>query len=429
MALRSEWDKRERNTRKTKDPKFFTYFNRNIAVDMKEKMLLPVRRNAGLGDNFYYNNASESMHDRIKKRIRQIKRDANPSGNTDVICSLTEMVEIYQEITEECRRNVHRAIIDQGPYKLDDSIAYIQVSPSDWRDMSAKEKERRIKMIDPLYKIEVTNNSLSHHQTTPTLEAFERSGLPSMFCTSWENANTILRRKGVSDAPGSANVKVVLSLTDPATPHFVTAARRWKAMKCNCKGYEQRGLCAHIIAVAHLQGTLLGIVSQWKPNLAKQVTSVAPKRVGQKPGPKRNRHLPVQRNVNPFGERVKLTTPATPQEDMFSVVAVSSCKATTCYGCSSKFRKTSSDPPPPPPYDIVLRRKEYRVYLPKGSDGLKIAAQREFVYYHVRKTCVLKKVDTITSSDISVPNEMLGAMGRLHKEQLKKEFGLSFKTD
>lgn len=105
QALREVWNKRERSARKTKEPSFSTYFSRNIAIDMKEKMLLDIRRRAGLGDNFYYNNASESMHDRIKKRIRQIKNDVCPSGNPDMFCSLTELVEIYKEITDECRRN------------------------------------------------------------------------------------------------------------------------------------------------------------------------------------------------------------------------------------------------------------------------------------------------------------------------------------
>ena len=46
---------------------------------------------------------------------------------TNVTCSLSEMVDIYKHITEECRKNVHRVIIDRGPYKLDDSQAHIKV--------------------------------------------------------------------------------------------------------------------------------------------------------------------------------------------------------------------------------------------------------------------------------------------------------------
>jgi hypothetical protein len=74
FALRNIWDKRECKAREITDPKIFEYFNRNVADAMKERMLLSVRRSAGLKENFFYNNASESMNDRIKKRIRQIKK-------------------------------------------------------------------------------------------------------------------------------------------------------------------------------------------------------------------------------------------------------------------------------------------------------------------------------------------------------------------
>lgn len=218
----------------------------------------------------------------------------------------------------------------------------------------------------------------------------------------------------------------MLSLTNPKTPHLVTGTQGWKAMKCNCKGYEQKRLCAHILAVSKLEGTLLHIVSKWKPNLSHQVNVAAPKQVGKKPGPKRKRHEPLQRDVNSFADRVNVSVPSRPTgpiEDKFSIVHLSNCKATTCYGCNGKFRKTNADPPPPPPWDIVLRRKEYRVYQAKGSDQLKVAARKEFVYYHVRKQCVLRKVDSIGANDIlQVPD----SIGRLHKHHLKREFGLSF---
>ena len=40
LALRDIWDKRERCARKIKVPNFFTYFTRNIAVDMKRRCCL-----------------------------------------------------------------------------------------------------------------------------------------------------------------------------------------------------------------------------------------------------------------------------------------------------------------------------------------------------------------------------------------------------
>ena len=215
-----------------------------------------------------------------------------------------------------------------------------------------------------------------------------------------------------------------MSLTNQHLPHIVTISEKGRTIKCNCKGYEQRGLCAHNIAVAKLEGTLDIIISKWKPNISKQVNAAAPSRVGQKPGQKRNRHPPIQRNVNSFVNRVS-TNGEDSSEEKFTVVKVSSCKATTCYGCGSKFRQKFTNPPPQPPWDILLRRKEFRVYTPQGSNGkrLKIAAKKEYVFYHLRKRCVMNKVDSLRASKLEIPKDL--SLQRLYKEQLKREFGLA----
>ena len=255
------------------------------------------------------------MHDRIRKRIRQKKRDACPSGETERYCSLNEVVEIYKEIRDNTRGNIHRAIIDQRPYKLISGPNDIKVNPSEWRDMDGKEKARRLKQIDPLYRNTITQQ--------PTAEcsprSFQSTGLPSKFKASWEHANTILERKGVTSAPGTTAVKVVLSLTNQHLPLIVTISEKGGTMKCNCKGHEQRRFCPHILAIAKLEGTLDVIISKWKPNISKQVNAAAPSRVTQKPGPKRNRHPPIQRNVNSFVHRIT-TNGEDSSEEKFTVV-------------------------------------------------------------------------------------------------------------
>jgi hypothetical protein len=320
LSIRITWDKRECKARKTAE--LFDYFNANIAITMKDRMLLSVRRNAGLGDNFYYNNASESMNDRIKKRIRQNKRDAEPSGKTDTVCSLSEIVDVYKEIVNECRRNIHRAVIDLGPYKLDESVAHVKVTAEKCREMSDSQKERVIKIIDPVYKNkdDKEEEELASHRTQKNvMGSFENSGLPSTFAESWNKANLILGRKGVNEAPATTKTKIVMSIGNPEAPHLVTGKEKWKNIKCNCKGFDKNSLCHHILAVAQTEGTLEHIVSNWIPNLSKQVRQGASKQVGQKPGPKRKRHAPTQRNVSSFKERTGASVNC-PQEEKFSVV-------------------------------------------------------------------------------------------------------------
>ena len=54
-------------------------------MDMKEKMLLPVRRLAGLEDNFFYNNCPESMNGYMKKEIDHQKKSASPANPQSVL--------------------------------------------------------------------------------------------------------------------------------------------------------------------------------------------------------------------------------------------------------------------------------------------------------------------------------------------------------
>ena len=191
-------------------------------------------------------------------------------------------------------------------------------------------------------------------------------------------------------------------------------------LKCACQGFEKKSICHHALAVTQTEGTLPHVVSKWAPNLSKQVNFDVPKTVGKKPGPKRRRHLPVERSVMDYIKRTKTQDDQNvSSDDIFSLVSLNECKATTCCGCTGKFSKCCSDPPPPAPWDFVLRRKEFRSFHPRGLDVLKISARKEFVYYHVKKSCVLKKVECITASDIKVDVDVIHNLGRLHKEQLK----------
>lgn len=71
-SVSSKWDKIERDiTGKT--PEFSRYFQRNIQDDMMNGMLLPVRRRAGLKDEFFYNNVQESSNFVYKTKVKEMK--------------------------------------------------------------------------------------------------------------------------------------------------------------------------------------------------------------------------------------------------------------------------------------------------------------------------------------------------------------------
>ena len=53
-----------------KAPEFSVYFHKHIEDDMRDGMLLHVRRSAGLGDKFFYNNGEECCNFKNKSNTR-----------------------------------------------------------------------------------------------------------------------------------------------------------------------------------------------------------------------------------------------------------------------------------------------------------------------------------------------------------------------
>jgi hypothetical protein len=102
---------------------------------MKEKMLLPVRRTAGLGGNFYFNNCPESMNSCLKKEIDQQKKSSSPGRSSK--CSYSEFSNIAQGFVEKYRRNIHRAIIGDSPYSP--APESIDFESKEWNSLSEGE--------------------------------------------------------------------------------------------------------------------------------------------------------------------------------------------------------------------------------------------------------------------------------------------------
>lgn len=68
-ALKDTWDQRETDARETNNPQFHDWFLLYHALDMKSKMLLPLRLALGLGNHEFTTNANESANARIKKKV------------------------------------------------------------------------------------------------------------------------------------------------------------------------------------------------------------------------------------------------------------------------------------------------------------------------------------------------------------------------
>ena len=98
------------------------------------------------------------------------------------------------------------------------------------------------------------------------------------------------------------------------------------------------------------------------------------------------------------------------------IVMFLSGNITTCFGCRLRFNK-----PPIPPFDLVVQHKDFRSYV--DADG----QQRQKygnVYYHVNKSCILRKAKNFSTADMIVSQEVLEKALPEPAELLLERFGL-----
>ena len=75
-----KWDTLESLSKESVIPQFSSYFKTYIEQNMKQGALLFKRRLAGLGDNFVYNNSTESVNFCFKNKIWEKKSVSETSG-------------------------------------------------------------------------------------------------------------------------------------------------------------------------------------------------------------------------------------------------------------------------------------------------------------------------------------------------------------
>lgn len=508
LHLKPEWKKRKMEARKTSKPEFSHYFDVYLSHEMKEKMILPVRRKVGLGDEFFYDNATESINHRFKVAIRNEKATCNPTGARDLDCTMAEAGEIYYNMLQQTRRNIHRAVIGIGPYRLSDENATCYTAAPIWNTLSDNEKTSRIKMVDPKYKpatkietdeaktlsiimgksvpditiegdqptkksegksvpdITIEDNQSSENEvvlvdektnyhseasqaTRPitsgcntitsnkrktlaeggnsklSLGDFEKTNLPVIFRGSWSNAEKIVNRQGVGKAPGIQNARVVVS-TSNSDFHRVTVTNKNCPAKCDCARFSDLGLCAHILAVAYDEGKLNEVVRNYKPNISTigQPSRKAGKKPNQSVRKRKSSTTKGKRNVEEFNDPLAHADLINfPDPDNWTVIFVKNTKMRKCYGCGGSVRQDVSIVPPSP-WNIVLARREYRVYTPRGKRSIQISAKKEMVYYHPRMKCLREKNTDVTGNQVQVPSDIAPELDNLQRAQLRKEFGL-----
>ena len=149
LEAQRRWDSLELMENMGADPGFSKYFTTCVADSMREGMITSVRKAAGIGDNLYFNNASESLHFQYKLQIEQNRTDDTLSGKPILKSTMSQATDEYVEMCERAARNVERAVIDEGPYRLAPEFQHLKKTAEEWIKMSEKEKNDHLKRSVP----------------------------------------------------------------------------------------------------------------------------------------------------------------------------------------------------------------------------------------------------------------------------------------
>eukprot|EP00112_Aurelia_sp_Birch-Aquarium-sp1_P014235 Seg306.5 transcript_id=Seg306.5/GoldUCD/mRNA.D3Y31 product="hypothetical protein" protein_id=Seg306.5/GoldUCD/D3Y31 len=307
---------------------------------MRNGMIICKRRAAGLFDDFFYNNTTESINFRLKNKIKEHKSLSETSGRPSKKCSLSEAVGIYKEFLDEYTRSANRAVLGVGQYKLTPRFAQFFVPQHQWSKLSEPERDRKIAQFnsarvplpaaatwpdngeqsfgnmppDKTTPRDTTANNVPGPSTFPTsngdLMDFSLTGLSKNYEIDWRGAVSILREKAAIKSPWDSGSYIVRSASNPTVPHAVKFSIVHKNVKCDCHRFKFHSICKHSITVGHLEGFVHTLVKKWAPNLSRQTEGTVPERAGQKKNDKgkRVRRPPQHRNIQDYGNPNSQTT-------------------------------------------------------------------------------------------------------------------------
>ena len=147
---------------------FYSYFLNYIAEDMKSMMIASVRKKTGFDDSFFYNNDPESMNNCIKTRMEKKK------------LSWSECVQQLKGMSEEQERNINRALIHEGPYRIRPECQRLIIPVEKWLALSKEQKERKLKEFQKIPLSQAFGASTSATMSFfPSILEAATEGMPS----------------------------------------------------------------------------------------------------------------------------------------------------------------------------------------------------------------------------------------------------------
>ena len=286
--MKNDWCEIEA-TQHSGKAEFYPWFEKHLVQVMKENVISPIRRIAGVGSppEFYTQNAAECCN-------RIIKADAgHKMGWSDFCLSIQETAELQE-------REMKKAIHQGGEYRLAPAFQHLEVKAEKWIDMTSNQREAHYERCfsNPLDKLAKVNDdevepggneaALSVSYTDSGITTVSRTNLKQM----WQSAADILKKdQGVLPVPWDSTCSERLVFDGEGKPpcHVVVTG---DMVKCECAKYTSAMICCHSLAAAENDLGLqefLSLVRKRKrmPDPHRLIEPNLSKAAGQKPKTKR----------------------------------------------------------------------------------------------------------------------------------------------
>ena len=205
-------------------------------------MLRSVREKAGLGcpPNAFYTNASECMNSVIKVKV-EYKRSELP-----------EFINKLHDLCEEQEREVERAVLRQGKYRLRPQYRHLEVSESKWFKMTREQRARHLKKVNQVPVSDVTKlDEVTYISDVTGLSHSSSVSVPS--CSSSADSgpsHAIMYTSTVSNPSHSA--ACASTVIDPS--HSVASASTVSDMShsgaCKDRNVTLSSLCKYLLPLS-----------------------------------------------------------------------------------------------------------------------------------------------------------------------------------
>lgn len=254
-------------------------------------MLKQIRIEAGLGNppREYTNNDPEAANFMIKHALKfEAKRPH-------------EFVDDIRNIVETQYRNEDRAVFGKGPYEVRPEFQHLAVDEKQWGSLSHEERKSRLEKYvnsgmdckKDLSKCKRKDRDDSSNPSTPVISmTASRTGISTMPMSVlqilFDKADKLATtQNNVIPKPGASDGSYVVAGYGNTT-HSVTPGKGG-SLKCDRSCINaSTGICEHVIAVAHVRGSLDDFVQWFKrakkgPKVMDMALGSGPQNAGKKP--------------------------------------------------------------------------------------------------------------------------------------------------